>query len=217
MKNIIFIAPPASGKGTQSDMLVSQFGYEHISTGNLLRSIADEDTPFGNDIKTKLKMGELISDDIVNELLRNTLMKLGDKKFILDGYPRKLNQAKTLDIMLKELNITDWVAIYLNIERDMAMQRSLGRITCNNCGASFNKYYEKLKPQQEGICDKCNSHLEQRSDDNIEAFNKRFENYLKNTEPILNFYQNLGLLREVKVEDEKDDTYRNLKIALEDV
>jgi len=216
MKNIIFIAPPASGKGTQSDMLVEEFGYEHISTGNLLRNVAQEDTPFGNDIKQRLTTGELISDEIVNELLKTTLEKLGNKNFILDGYPRRLYQVETLGAILTELNITDFIAIYLDIEKDVAMQRSLGRITCNSCGASYNKYYEQLKPKQDGICDKCNSILEQREDDNVEAFNKRFETYLENTKPILEFYRNQGMLREVKVEDEREDTYKNLKLVLEE-
>jgi len=216
MKNIIFIAPPAAGKGTQSDLLVAEFDYKHISTGNLLREVAGEDTPFGRDMKQRLTTGELISDEIVNKLLRSAIEKLGDRKFILDGYPRKLEQAETLETMLNELNITSLIAIFLNVSKEMAMERALGRITCNTCGSSYNRYNDKLKPKEEGTCDKCQSELEQRGDDNEESFNKRFETYLDNIQPILDFYKSRGALREVKVEEEAEDTYKELKLILEE-
>jgi len=216
MKNIIFIAPPGGGKGTQSEMLASEFGYEHISSSILLRKIAKEDTPFGRDMKERLSTGEFISDEIVDKLIREALEKIGNRKFILDGYPRKLHQAYNLETIFDELNITDIIAIYLNIEKEVAIQRILTRITCCECGASYSRDNDALKPKQEGICDKCRSPLEKRDDDTVETLEIRFENYQEKTAPILDFYRYQGILREVKAEEEAKDTYKNLKLILEE-
>ena len=215
MKNIIFIAPPSAGKGTQSEMLMNNYGYTHLSTGDLLREVAKEDSDLGKKIALLMSKGELISDDIINELLQNKLSSISGN-FILDGYPRTLTQAEALNEMLKSMSVDDYVVIYLDINEHDAMERALGRITCTTCSTIYNIYYEAMKPKEEGICDKCNSELIQRSDDNEETFRVRFNTYVENATPIMDYYEKLGVLKKVNVEDGKDATYKNLEEVLND-
>lgn len=191
MKNVIFIAPPAAGKGTQSNMLVD-LGYIHISTGDMLREEIAKESSLGLKIKDIMNSGELVSDEIVFELIENKL-RTTNKPFILDGFPRTLNQAKLLDELLSDLNIDNYKVIYLEIELEEALKRALGRLTCK-CGASYNSEFTALMPKVAGICDKCGSALEKRCDDNEESFKVRFETFIKNNEPIINFYKSKNRL-----------------------
>lgn len=213
MKNIIFIAPPAAGKGTQSAKLEKKYGYTHISTGDLLRNAIKEETPIGLQVKEVMKTGELVSDDIITTLLKEKLSKLNNN-FILDGYPRNLNQAKILDNIFKELNITDNIVIYLDIDQELAMKRSLGRIVCQNCGLSYNIYIDELKPQKEQECDSCHGKLIQRVDDNEETFKVRFETYLKETNPLLDYYKEKNMLKIVDSKANNDIVFENIEQIL---
>lgn len=195
MKNIIFIAPPAAGKGTVSKLLKEKYNYEHISTGDLLREV-DINTSLGKRIHEIMSQGELVSDELVTELLKEKISKIFGA-FILDGYPRNVMQANILDEMLTSLNKNNIIAIYINVSKDEAMKRALSRLNCPKCGAIFNKYNKDTKPKVDGICDKCGTSLESRSDDNEESFIKRFDNYVNNTKPILEYYKKLGILKEV--------------------
>ena len=215
MKNIIFIAPPSAGKGTQSEMLVSEYGYTHISTGDLLRAGRDDGTPRAQEIIKYQDSGGLVPDEIVNELLRESLSN-SKNSFILDGYPRNEKQCETLDKLFAELNIHDYVVLYLDIAEQTAMERALGRVTCPNCNAIYNLYYEKMKPKVSGICDECNTEIISRNDDNEETFKKRFTTYVDNINPVIEFYKNKGVLKNITVEEEKENTYKNIKEALND-
>jgi len=137
MKNIIFIAPPAAGKGTQSDLLQKHFGYLHISAGDMLRQEVAKGTPFGKNIQELINQGILVSNEIIIELIKRKIEEIGDKPFILDGFPRTLIQAEALNKMLIEQGCTDYIAIYLALNEEAAMQRMLGRLTCN-CGKSYS-------------------------------------------------------------------------------
>ncbi|MBQ7031268.1 MAG: nucleoside monophosphate kinase [Bacilli bacterium] len=191
MKNVIFIAPPVAGKGTQSSKLVD-LGYEHISTGNMLREEINKESDIGIQIKDIMTSGSLVSDEIVFELITNKFKTI-DKPFILDGFPRTLNQAYMLDKLLNDLKINNYEVIYLDIELEEALKRALGRLTCE-CGLSYNIFFEKLKPKKENICDKCGKALVQRTDDNEETFRNRFDTFLKNNEPIMEFYKSKNKL-----------------------
>ena len=186
MKSVIFIAPPAAGKGTQSSRLES-LGYEHISTGDMLREEISQKSELGLQIESIIAKGELVSDDIVLKLVQNKLESL-NKPFILDGFPRTYNQVILLDELLNKLNLTDYEVIYLDISLESALKRALGRLTCS-CGASYHKYVEALKPKKDGICDKCGKELISRDDDNEESFKVRFETFLNNIKPIKEFYE----------------------------
>ena len=210
MKNIIFIAPPAAGKGTQSDLLVKKYGYTHISTGDLLRNEVAAGTELGNSIKEIMSSGSLVSDEIVTELLKNKLDSL-DCNFILDGYPRTLEQAKSLTALAEELNIVFDTVVYLEMDETTAMHRAVGRITCPKCKRGYNKFEELLKPQVEFICDDCNVELESRSDDTEETFKTRFNSYIENTEPLLNYYKDLGILNVIDNSGTPQSTFEKIE------
>ncbi len=215
MKNIIFIAPPAAGKGTQSNTLQEKYGYTHISTGDLLRNVS-EDTDLGKKIREIMNNGDLVSDELVTELLKEKLENTTGN-FILDGYPRNVIQAKILDELLSSINRNDYIVIYLNIKEELAMRRALSRITCSDCGHIYNRYTPGMQPKIEGICDKCGGKIIARDDDTEEAFKKRFQNYIENTEPVIDYYKNKNILKIVDVCDDKNQTFEKiLKILEED-
>lgn len=195
MMNVIFIAPPAAGKGTISKYLIENCGFVHLSTGNLLREIAKEDTEFGRMIASLMQEGRFISDDIIFELIKKHLENLKDKFFILDGMPRNLKQAEYLENMFKELGVHNYVVINLDIPEDVLEKRAIGRRICSNCGASYNIYFDDFKPKEENTCDVCHNNLTGRTDDTSETFKYRYQTYLENTSPVINFYQEKGLLK----------------------
>lgn len=213
MKNIIFIAPPAAGKGTMSSLLSKNYNIPHISTGNLLREKAKENTEQGIFVKEEMQKGNLISDEIMNILVKERL-SLHDTSngYILDGYPRTLDQAIKLDEILKALN-KDVIVIYLKIDQETALKRSLGRLMCPKCNKIYNTSNIEMMPLKDNICDDCNVMLEGRIDDNEESFNKRFDLYLKETKPLLEYYKNQNKLFEVDSYN-ADDTYKEIEIIL---
>ena len=195
MKNIIFVAPPAAGKGTCSELLTKNFGYNHISTGDLLREARIKGDDLGKKVAELMDSGALVSDDIVLELLQNKLNSMDkDQAFILDGYPRNILQANTLDDIFDKLSIKDYVVIYLRIDFDKALSRTLGRLICPKCKVGYNKDSASLKPKVDGICDNCGEALITRSDDNEETFKVRFDNYMNETEPVIKYYQDKNKL-----------------------
>lgn len=212
MMNVIFIAPPAAGKGTISDELVTNYNYTHLSTGDLLREVAKTNIEVAN----LLKAGKFISDDIIFNLIKDKIISLKDKPFILDGVPRNLNQAEFLTNLLKEIGVDNYLVINIDIDEDTLIKRATGRRICPNCGASYNIYFANFKPTKENICDKCNSELIERSDDTLETFKERYQTYLDNTLPVLNYYQSLNKLETINANQSSDliikDVLKTLKV-----
>lgn len=210
--NIILIAPPAAGKGTHSALLKEKYGLSHISTGDLLREVAISN----DDIAEKLSRGELITDEIVFELLENKIRELNsDKGHIFDGFPRTLNQADELENILSKFNQKVDVVIYLDIDKEIAMKRVLGRLTCTSCGKIYNIHIDKFK--KENYCNICNIELNKRKDDNEETFTKRFDTYLEKTAPLIEYYKNKGLLYNVLTQQNKEDTFKLIEEVLRDL
>ena len=199
MKNIILIAAPAAGKGTLSELLVEKYGYIHISTGDLLREASKEKSELGEKISTMLKNGELVSDEIVFELLENKL-KVVDKPYILDGFPITINQAYKYDELITKLNKSLGIVVVLNCDYDILKNRIVGRWLCKECGSIYNTLTGVNTPKEENICDKCGGELYKRSDDNEESFKTRYETYLEKTKPLIDFYQEKGNLHYVNSE-----------------
>jgi adenylate kinase len=200
MKNIIFIAPPSAGKGTQSKLISEKYNLPHISTGDLLREETSKGTEFGNEIKAIMESGNLVSDEIITKLLENRLSQDDcNNGYILDGYPRNIEQAKIYEELLTKLNKDLGVVIFLDIPRQVALDRVLSRIVCPSCGTSFNLVEEALKPKKEGICDKCGSDLKVRSDDNSETFANRFDTYLNKTQSLIDYYKEKGVLKTIEI------------------
>ena len=214
MKNIIFIAPPAAGKGTQSKLISAEYNIPHISTGDLLRDEVTSGSALGNFLKSEMDAGKLISDDIMINLLRTRITQVDcNNGYILDGYPRTVEQAKVYDTLVQELRKDIGVVIYMDIDPNLALKRSLSRMICTACGASYNKEIPELNPRIDGICDKCGHVLEIRSDDKEDTFIQRFDTYLKETKPLIEYYRNLGILRELKINatDRAQDVFEKIK------
>ena len=205
MKNIIFIAPPAAGKGTQSNMLKEKYGYIHISTGDLLRLEIASGSKLGCEVKNIIDKGNLVSDELIIDIIKNKLIEIKGKPFILDGFPRTLNQAESLDGILDD----NYETIYLELSREDAVKRIEGRLTCS-CGKSYNMNDEALKPKVAGICDICGKELVKRDDDNAQAFIVRYDNFLNNTKVLIDYYKNKNKLHIV-------DVNRNINDIFEDI
>mgnify|MGYP000666943426 CR=1 FL=1 len=205
MKNIIFIAPPAAGKGTQSTMLKENYGYNHLSTGDMLREVVSSGTEFGLQVKNIIDRGELVSDDIMIDLIKDKLSSESGKPFILDGFPRTLNQAKSLDNMLDD----DYVVIYLDLGEEEATNRIVNRLTCK-CGKSYNLNVANLKPKVEGICDGCGKELVKRNDDNVDSFKVRYKTFLDNTKPLMEYYEDKNKLHKINVNRNVEDIFKDI-------
>jgi len=182
MKFIIF-GPPGSGKGTYASRLQAKLGVDVIATGDLLREIMKEDTPLGRKVKAFVEKGLLGPDEVVREVLKQRLEKSAGKKgFILDGFPRTIDQAKALERLAK----IDGV-ILLTVPDHIIIERLSSRRICKNCGEVYNLRF--LKPRAEGVCDKCGGQLYQRSDDTAEVIKDRIAVYEKQTQPVLKYYK----------------------------
>ncbi len=212
MKNIIFIAPPAAGKGTVSDFLVRNCNYEHISTGDLLREEIRRGSPLGEELDKIIKEGNLVSDEFMIKLMDEKIKALPkDKPFILDGFPRTIKQAESLDKMLVSNNVTNNMVVFLDIALEDALARVLGRIICPKCGRSYNINHEEVKPKVDNICDDCGIELEKRDDDTEESFKIRFDSYLTNTKPIIEYYEKKNMLKRVDATIPLSDIFQIIK------
>ena len=208
MKNIILYGAPAAGKGTQCELLVREYGYKHISMGQLFRDL-DDSTELNREIHEKISKGILIDDETTAKLLQAKLAELGNVAVVLDGFPRTLNQAKILDKFF-----SNYVVINIEVEEQVALERTLGRLSCPKCGKIYNKYSE-MKPKNANLCDNCNVELQGRSDDNEESFKVRFNTYLNNVQGLLDYYRNQNCLYIIKSHDKKEDTFADVKNILD--
>jgi len=186
--NIILFGPPGAGKGTHSNNIVNKFNYFQISVGDLLRSEIKKNNEIGKKIFSVISKGEFISDEIINSILVNIVSKPELKnRIIFDGYPRNLNQAEYLEIILKKNKQEIGFIIYLNVSREIIEKRILGRLICEKCNKILNEFTSQ-KELQNHSCGK--EFLKKRHDDNSETIIKRYETYMKQTNPILKFYSN---------------------------
>lgn len=184
MENIIFIAPPAAGKGTQAFLLSKKYGIPHISTGDLLRN----QTSYI--VKKTIAKGELIDDALMLEILKKRLSKQDcNNGYILDGFPRTKHQAIEYDKLLDEMNKHLGVVIVLKISEEIALERMIKREICPKCGKIYNSSCVDLKSKIKGVCDNCGSFLTTRTDDNAVTFKNRFEVYQKSTQPLIKYYE----------------------------
>lgn len=210
MKNIILIAPPAAGKGTISSELVRKYNYNHLSTGDLLRKVAKEN----NEVKEMLEEGKFIPDSIILPLFKEEF-KNNTKPFILDGIPRTLEQAVWLKEVFQELNVNNYVVINMEISKDILEKRVTGRRICENCKSIYNIYFEDFKPLNESLCDKCSGKLITRTDDSLDTFNLRYETFLKETKPILNFYEQENVLKNVDATLKTEEILKEVENIIE--
>lgn len=204
--NITLIAPPAAGKGTQASKISKLYEIPHISTGDLLRNTKNEK------IQNLLKEGKLVDDNLITELLKQRLQKEDCQKgYVLDGYPRNLNQAYLYENLLLELKKEEGIVIVLDLDKNVAKQRIVGRLVCKNCGSVFNELLKDTMPKEKGICDNCQNTLTKRADDNEATFNKRYETYLKETKPLIDYYENKNIVYHVNSGISMETTLNQIK------
>jgi adenylate kinase len=204
---IVMLGAPGTGKGTQSKLLVDKYHIPMVSTGDLLREAVDANTALGKQAKPYMDSGQLVPDDIVLGLIRERLKKADARKgFILDGFPRNIPQAETLDEMLEEIGRPIQVAIHIDVDFDLLMQRLAGRRTCRSCGKLYNIYTSP--PRMDDRCDECGGVLKHRADDNEETIGNRLRVYETHTAPLIDAYREQDKLRVVQGAGEVKDIFK---------
>ena len=184
--NIILFGPPGAGKGTQAQFIVKKHNYFQLSTGDLLREEVKKKSTIGKEIDNLISKGKFVSDKIVNKLLIQCIENLKFRdRIIFDGYPRNIDQAKNLELILSDFNQKIGHIIFLNVSRDIIEKRVMGRVTCEKCNMTMNRFFNKVQIELHP----CGEHfLQKREDDNLETIIDRYETYMKTTKPVLNFY-----------------------------
>ncbi len=191
---IVFLGPPGAGKGTHAKILSERYGIPHISTGDILRSQIQSDTPLGKKAQSFIDNGKLVPDELVIEMVSHRLKKPDVKNgFILDGFPRTVEQAKALGKLLEEYKMPLTFVLEFDTSEEVIIFRLSGRRACPSCGTNY--HLQNISPKQDGICDKCGTPLIQRKDDKPETISQRLKIYHEQTKPLIKFYTDKKLLR----------------------
>jgi len=198
--NIILLGSPGAGKGTQAQNISNKFNLKKISTGDLLRNEIKNKTDIGKEIEEIISKGDFATDEIVNRLLKKVVVNIDFKnKIIFDGYPRNLNQAENLELILNADNQSINFILFLKVPRNIVEKRILGRLTCEVCNRSFNEFIDEKEIENH----ECgNKHLIKRNDDNLEALINRYEEYMRKTKPVLDFYSSRNNFYEIDGSEE---------------
>lgn len=206
---LLIMGPPGAGKGTQAEVLVKELNITHISTGDMFRAAIKEGTDMGKKAKEYMDKGALVPDEVVVGMVKDRLSKPDCADgFLLDGFPRTLDQAKSLDATLQAMDIKLDGVINIAVPRERLMARLTGRRVCRGCGASYHVLFNQ--PKVEGKCNSCDGELYQRSDDNEEAVGNRLDVYEAQTQPLIDYYQAQGLLLNINGD-------QDIKQVLEDI
>lgn len=211
---IVLLGAPGSGKGTQAQRLTDIYNIPQISTGDLLRAAVAAGTELGKKAKVAMDSGGLVSDDIVLGMIRERLQQADAANgFILDGFPRNLTQAASLDKLLAEVGQPIDAGLLIDVDFDILLKRLTGRLSCKDCSTVYNRYFSP--PTKEGVCDKCGStNLYHRADDNEETIGNRLKVYEENTAPLINYYADKGLLKRVNGIGEMEDITKAIQAEL---
>ncbi len=212
--NVVFLGPPGAGKGTQAEAISRQRGMEHISTGDMLRGAVDAGTPLGVQAKKYIEKGLLVPDEIVVDIVAERISRNGsNKSYLLDGFPRNLNQAKALDKTLKNIKEKLDAVFYFAVSEETAISRLTGRWICPGCGANYHERY--LPPKKSGVCDKCGKSLQQRLDDKVETVRERLSVYRQQTADLISYYEKKGILAKIDANQGVEEVCEELARALD--
>lgn len=213
---LILLGPPGSGKGTQSNRMVKRWDIPAIATGDILREAVCNQTNLGLQAKSVMDRGELVPDEIIIGIIKERLRKQDCQNgFILDGFPRTLKQAQSLDLMLKEMQIKLDGVLCFKIESEVLVKRLTGRRVCRICGLNFHIYFHP--PAQEGRCDQCQGELFQRDDDKEEVVRRRLDVYLQQTSVLIDYYQKQNLLKDIQAKGEIEDIFEQIVKLLSNI
>ncbi len=211
--HILLMGPPGAGKGTQAANLVKEFGIPHISTGDMFRAAVKEGTELGKQAKACMDAGKLVPDEVTIGIVKERLAKPDCKKgFILDGFPRTVEQADALTGILKELGLSLTAALNITVPAADLIERAVGRRICKSCGAT---YHVKFNPSKKaGVCDTCAGDLYQRADDSEETMKNRLSVYEAQTKPLIAYYEKAGVYKEIDGRQAIDDVKAAMIAAL---
>ena len=206
---IVMLGAPGAGKGTQAKMIAEKYSIPHISTGDIFRANIKEGTPLGLEAKSYMDQGKLVPDELTVKILLDRVAKDDCKNgYVLDGFPRTIPQANVLKEALDAQNDKIDYAINVDVPDENIVRRMSGRRACVTCGATY--HIEHVPPKKEGICDKCGSNLILRDDDKPETVLNRLKIYHEQTQPLIDFYNNEGILKEVDGTIDVKDAFENI-------
>ena len=210
---IILLGPPGAGKGTQAAGIVNKYNMPHISTGDIFRKNIKEETELGKKAKEYMDKGLLVPDELTVGLVTSRISEPDCANgFMLDGFPRNVSQAKHLDVFLKETNIKLDNVINIEVDKNILVERAVGRRICKSCGATY--HVEFNPPKTEGVCNVCGGELYQRQDDTEETVSKRIQVYLDETKPLADYYVNEGRISNFNGQQSKDKVFADIVNAL---
>lgn len=213
--NIILMGLPGAGKGTQASKIIDKYGFPHISTGDLFRAAIKNETELGKLAQKYIEEGELVPDEVTNGLVRERLEQPdAEKGFMLDGFPRTVNQAEALEDILAEINKKIDAVIYIDVKPELLKERLGGRIICRNCGETYN--INTNPPKEEGVCDRCGGkEFYQREDDKPEVIEKRIEVNMEQTQALLDFYTSHGKVNTIPGDIGIDNVFNKIETIIE--
>lgn len=215
MLRLILLGPPGAGKGTQAARICQKYSIPHISTGDIFRKHIKEGTDFGKKAQEYMNKGALVPDDLVLEIAEARLMEEDcSHGFLLDGFPRTVNQAEQLDRFLNERNLDIDKVLDIDIDKEVLMTRLIGRRVCRSCGATYHVI--NMPPQKEGVCDVCGGELYQRSDDSAATVENRIEVYTAQTMPLVEHYEKLGKIAHIDGTKSLEDVFNDIVSVIGD-
>lgn len=193
---LLLMGPPGAGKGTQAEVLTEKFNIPHISTGDMFRAAVKEGTELGKKAKECMDKGQLVPDEVTIGIVKERLSKDDCKKgFLLDGFPRTVEQADALTKILEELKLPNIRVLNINVPKEELVERAVGRRICKACGKTYHLKFNP--PKKENVCDACGKELYQRADDTAETMNERIGVYEASTKPLIEYYKKMGVYEEV--------------------
>lgn len=211
--NIVLMGLPGAGKGTQAALIVERLHIPHISTGDMFRQAVKEETSLGLKAKEYMDQGLLVPDEVTIGIVKDRLSQPDCKEgFLLDGFPRTVPQAEALDRTLHELDKELEHVIHIEVPVDVLIKRLTGRRICKSCGATYHLVYNP--PKAEGVCDRCGGELYQRADDSEDTVSKRLEVNLAQTEPLLHYYREKGILKSLNGEQDIEEVFKMIEDIL---
>lgn len=207
------MGPAGAGKGTMSDLILKEYDIPHISTGDMLRANVANHTDLGNKAKAYMDAGKLVPDEVINAMVEDRLQQPDCQKgYLLDGYPRTLVQAKEFERIAAKIGKPVECVLGLEVDFEVLKDRITGRRICPKCGATY--HIHNFPPKVEGVCDNCGEKLVQRSDDTVEKLTKRMEEYEKSTKPVIDFYDQKGLVTHLDASGKPEAVFGAIKEAL---